>query len=83
MLSADFPAEGMITQKEFSISGSTKQVRFGVSWDPSTKELNIDRFIIRSDHVLYKSSLLKHTVISAFILIIGMIILLRFISPEK
>ena len=81
--SADFPAEGTITQKEFTISGSTKQVRFGISWDPSTKELNIERFIIRSEHVLYKSSLLKHAVISAFILTIGIIVLLRFISPEK
>ena len=82
-LSSDFPSEGTITQQEFTVSGNTKQVRFGVSWDPVTKGLSIDRFIIRSDHVLYKSSLLKHAVISAAILMLGAILLLRFIFPKK
>ena len=83
VFSADLPAQGTITQQEFTISGNTKQLRFGISWDPVTGKLNIERFLIRSDHVLYKSSLLKHAVISAAILAVSVILLLRVTTPEK
>ena len=83
IFAADLPSGGTITQQEFTISGNTKQLRFGISWDPETQELDIERFIIRSDHVLYKSSLLKHAVISTAILAVGVIMLLRITSPGK
>ncbi len=81
-IASDLPIEGTLFEDEFTISGSTKQLRFGVSWDPAAAVLVVDRFIIRSDHVLYKSSLLKHAVISAAVLLTGFMVLTRLVFPE-
>ena len=82
IMASDVPYAETVAEKQFTIRENAKQLRFGISWDPASKTLDIDRFIIRSDHVLYKESLLKHFVISVAIIILGGIVLLRFISPE-
>ena len=82
IVSSDF-SQGNTNQQEFSIIGSAKQLRFGVSWDPAANELTVDRFTILSDHVLYKESLLKHIILSGFTIIIGIMLLLRFCFPDR
>lgn len=83
ILAVDLPSEGTMIREEITISGTAAQVRFGISWDPGTEELYLDRFLVRSDRVLYRSTLLKHAVISAAVISIGLILLLRLLLPEK
>lgn len=80
---ADLPAEGNQIRKTFTISSPVKQLRFGISWDPQTNGLKIDRFLISSDHVLYKSSLMKHAVISAAVSLLFLLLFLRFLFPAN
>lgn len=80
---ADFPVDSASVQDEFTVNGSAGQYRMGISWDPDTgSRLTVDRFLIRSDHVLYRSSLMKHAVISCAVLLAGAVLLLRFSSME-
>ena len=82
IIAVDFPAGSTTIEESVTISGSTKQLRFGVSWDPSTGALKVDRVTIRSNHVLYKDSLYKHAVMSAAILLLGALLILRFAFAE-
>ena len=81
-LAQDFPSGEDHIENEFTVNGSTKQLRFGIAWDPEAGELNIERFLVRSNHVLYRSSLLKHVTISLFILSAGLILILRFVFTD-
>ena len=74
---------GQDEQKEpFTVSGSTENLRIGVSYDPETSAVNVRKISVISDHVLYKSSLLRHGTISLFILITGFLLILRITRPE-
>ena len=65
----------------FTVSGKTENLRIGVSYDPETSAVNIQKISVVSDHVLYKDSLLRHGTISLFIIICGVLLLLRIIKP--
>ncbi len=81
LFTIDFPADDTEIREAFTVTGGAKQVRFGISWDPDTA-VTVDRVMIRSDHVLYRSSLMKHAVISGAAIILGGLIFLRSICPE-
>lgn len=67
---------------DFTVSGNSENLRIGVSYDPETSAVNVSKISVISDHVLYKSSLLRHGTISLFILIIGFLLILRITRPE-
>lgn len=66
----------------FTVSGNTENLRIGVSYDPGTSVVDVQKISVVSDSVLYKSSLLRHGTVSLFILICGILLLLRIIKPE-
>ncbi len=66
----------------FTVSGSSGNMRIGISYDPAAGVVNSQKISVTSNHVLYKSSLLRHAVISAFILVCGIMILLRLCRPQ-
>ena len=58
-----------------TVSGSAKQVQFGVIYDGDGSMLRVDQIEITCPHVLYRDSLVRHAVLSlAFVLLV---ILLR------
>ena len=76
-------SDGAEEQKAgFTVSGSTKSLRIGVSYDPGTSVVNVRKISVISDSVLYKSSLLRHGTVSLFILICGALLTLRIAKPE-
>ncbi len=75
--------DGKEKQKaDFTVSGHIENLRIGVSYDPETSAVNVQKISVTSDRVLYKSSLLRHGTISLFILICGTLLLLRIVKPE-
>lgn len=76
-------ADGEEEQRaDFTVSGNSENLRIGISYDPGTSAVNVRKISVASDHVLYKSSLLRHGTISLFILICGTLLLLRTVKPE-
>ena len=66
----------------FEISGGMKQVRVGISYDPQTSSISMNRMRISSDHVLYRDSITRHAVISLLILLCGLWLILRLCYPN-
>lgn len=66
----------------FTISGSSENLRIGISYDPAAGVVNTQKISVTSNHVLYKSSLLRHAAISFFILLIGTLVLVRICFPR-
>ncbi|MBQ6517112.1 MAG: hypothetical protein IJI14_00235 [Anaerolineaceae bacterium] len=81
ILSADFPAGGAEISEQFELT-ATKQLRFGVSYDPNSEKLNVNRFQINANRVFYKESFLRHGFLSFLTLILFAVLFLRFIHPE-
>ena len=76
-------ADGEDEQRSsFTVSGGTETLRIGVSYDPETSTVRVRKISVISDHVLYKDSILRHGTISLFILICGLLMLLRICRPE-
>ena len=65
----------------FEISGASKQVRFGISYDPEHARVTLRRIRIDADHILYRDSLLRHLVLSLLILLAGLWLVLRLCFP--
>ena len=66
----------------FEISGSARQVRMGIRYDPAYSTVRIERIRITADHILYKDSLLRHFTLSLCVLLIGVLLLLRICFPS-
>ncbi len=79
---SEFPAGGTESAAGFTISGGTKQIRFGVSYDPETAGLSVNKLRIVSNHVLYKESILKHGTISGFFILVMAILMFRVLYPD-
>ncbi len=80
---SEFPVQGTEHQEEFTVSGGTKQLRFGVCYDPDSEELTVERFLISSGNVLYRQSLYKHAVLSLLAVWLSFTLVLRIFFHEK
>lgn len=78
---ADFPSDSTDLQINISID-KTKQLRFGVSYDPESGKMRIDKLRITSDHVFYKESLIRHTLITVLLAILFVLLNIRFVFPN-
>ncbi len=67
----------------FTVAGSAENLRIGVDYDPASSSVYVKKISVVSDHVLYKSSLLRHGTISLFILLCGLLLLVRIMAPER
>ena len=65
----------------FEISGTSKQVRLGISYDPAHSSLTLKRIRIDADHVLYRDSILRHLVLSLLVFLAGLWLVLRLCFP--
>ncbi|MBQ6509522.1 MAG: hypothetical protein IJI07_08630 [Flexilinea sp.] len=66
----------------FAIEGQTKQIRFGVRYDPEHSVITVKRLRITSGHVLYRDSLLRHLTLSALLVLAAVLIMLRLCFPQ-
>lgn len=64
----------------FSITGN-ENVRLGVRYDPEKSTLQVNRIKIESDNVLYRDTIIRHIVVSGFILVV--VALLFFLYYKK
>ena len=81
--SADLPYEETAPSFDFEISGSTKQIRFGVRYDPETTSyLRLERVRFTADHILYKESILRHGTLSLLLILIALWAVLRICYPN-
>ena len=81
--SADLPYEETAPSFDFEISGSTKQIRFGVRYDPETTSyLRLERVRFTAEHILYKESILRHGTLSLLIVLIALWAILRICYPD-
>ena len=78
---SDFPSGGTELQTNFSID-KTKQLRFGVSYDPASGELRVEKLRITSNHVFYKESLIRHALITLLAAILFILLTLRIVFPN-
>ena len=78
-----FP-EGKINY-EFSleITGTARQVQFGVIFEGDGSRLKIDQIKITGEHVLYKDSLTRHAFISVLYFVILVLLYIRIVYPQK
>ena len=67
--------------EEFRVN-QIKTVQLGVSYDPEFGSLEINRISLSSDHVIYKESIIRHFILSIFVVIL-VICCLWLIQREK
>ena len=81
--SADLPYGETNPSFCFDISGETKQIRFGIRYDPqTTSSLRLERVRITADHIVYRESILRHAVLSLLLIITALLVILRICFPE-
>ena len=66
----------------FTVTGSSGNFRLGVSYDPSSSTVEVNKISVTSDSVLYKDSLFRHFFVSQLIIICIVLLLIRIIHPE-
>ncbi len=66
----------------FDIRDGAKQIRIGISYDASGSSIQMERIRISADNILYRDSLLRHTVLSALIILISIWLILRSCFPK-
>ncbi len=65
------------------ITGTTRQIQFGIIFEGDRSRLVIDQIRITGEHVLYKDSLTRHAFISSLYLVILMLLYIRLLHPQK
>ena len=65
------------------ITGTTRQVQFGINFEGDGSRLKIDQIKITGEHVLYKDSLIRHAVISLLYFVILILLYIRILYPQK
>ena len=66
----------------FEISGGTKQVRFGIRYDPARSTVHIQRIRVTAEHILYRDSLLRHLTLSLLVILLAVWLVLRLCYPQ-
>ena len=81
LYSSDIP-QGSITDVYLFEIEKPASIRVGYSYTPNSGMLETRDIVIKSDHVLYKDSLIRHAVISLFVIIVFLWFIFRFAKPD-
>lgn len=65
---------------ELRVDQTAVNIRIGVTYEPSTGYFEVPVIVIRSDHVLTRDSLLRHAVVSLFLILLFALIGVRLFS---
>ncbi len=81
--SGEFPIESDHFEIRYDVTPGVENIRFGVYYDQSPDEFQVDEITITSEFVFYKDSLLRHLTLSLLVCCLFAGFLFRLFYPGK